>query len=151
MRTLVIAVLILLRCGAGNAQMIYQCPQAYPGKDAPSALLTGAFMDSGDTPGSRAYALPRDEAAEDGYDTAYIFADDEQAWLVCDYGARKRVKGRFHDGHEWNQRMRDGAVTWWIKLAPRAGRCNVQVREVKSDSRTKSTWTAAAFCKPSEP
>lgn len=108
-------------------------------------------MDAGDTPGSRSYAPPRDEAAEDGYDTPYTFADDEQAWLVCNYGAKKRVKGRFHDGHEWNQRMEDGAVTWWIKIAPKAGRCNVQVREVKSGSRNKSTWTAAAFCKPPEP
>lgn len=108
-------------------------------------------MDSEDTPGSRSYAAPRDEAAEDGYDIPYTFANDEQAWLVCDYGAERRIKGRFHDGHEWNQRMEDGAVTWWIKLAPRAGRCNVQVREVKSGSRNKTTWTAAASCKPFEP
>lgn len=150
MRTLFIAALIILPCGATNAQMIYRCPQVYPGKASP-APLTGAFMDSGDVPGTRSYAPPRDEAAEEGYDIPYTFADDEQAWLVCEYGGKKRIKGRFHDGHEWNQRMEVGTAAWSMKLAPKAGRCNVQVREVKSGAPSKSTWTVTAICKQPEP
>jgi hypothetical protein len=30
-------------------------------------------------------------------------AQPEPLWLICTYGARKRAKGRFHDGHEWGQ------------------------------------------------
>lgn len=147
MRTLILAALMILPSAATNAQMIYRCPQVYPGKDAPPAPLTGAFMDSGEVRGSRWYAPPRDEAAEEGYDTPYTFADEEQAWLVCSYGARKRIKGRFHDGHEWNQRMEGGIAQWWMKLAPKVGKCIVQIREIKSRDPSKSTWTVTAACK----
>jgi hypothetical protein len=87
-----------------------------------------------------------DEAAEEGQDIHYGFADDEQAWLVCSYGSRTRIKGRFHDGHEWNQHMEGGVAEWWIKLGPKVGRCTVQIREVKSHDPAKSAWTATAAC-----
>lgn len=146
MKILILAAFALLPCLA-NAGMIYRCPQSYPGKDAPSSPLTGAFMDSGPMHGSGQMAPPRDEAAEEGYDLPYAFSDDEQAWLICSYGAKKRIKGRFHDGHEWNQRMEGGAAEWWVKLAPQAGACTVQVREIKPRSPGKSTWTATATCR----
>ena len=81
------------------------------------------------------------------YDLPYSFADEEQAWLVCSYGGNKRVKGRFHDGHEWNQRMEGSVADWWVKLAPKVGICTVQVREMKSGVRRKSAWAATAVCK----
>lgn len=147
MRILLIAALAILPVGGADAQMSYRCPQIYPGNDAPPASLTGAFMESGEVRGNRSYAPPRDEAAEEGYDIPYSFADEEQAWLVCSYGGNKRVKGRFHDGHEWNQRMEGSVADWWVKLAPKVGICTLQVREMKSRVRSKSTWAATAVCK----
>jgi hypothetical protein len=149
MRPLILAVLITLSCGTGYAQMIYKCPQAYPGNDAPAAALTGGLMDSGEVPGNRFYAPPRDEAAKEGYDIPYSFADDEQAWLVCSYGAKKRIKGRFHDGHEWNQRMEGAIAEWWMRLAAKVSQCTVQVREIKSRTPSTSAWTVVALCNPS--
>jgi len=58
------------------------------------------------------------EAAEEGYDLHYGFADNEQAWLVCAYGAEKRIKGKVHDGHERGQAMSYGGIKWWMKLPP---------------------------------
>lgn len=145
MRILIIVALTILPWGVASAQMSYKCPQVYPGKDALPAPLTGAFMESGEVPGNRWYAPPREEAAEEGYDVPYSFADEEQAWLVCSYGGRKRIKGRIHDGHEWNQRMEGSVADWWMKLAPKVGNCTVQVREVKSRA-PKSLWTVTTTC-----
>lgn len=147
MRIVLLAVLVLSTATA-TAQ-VYRCPQTYPGKDAPPAPLTGAFMESGEGRGNRSYAPPRDEAAEEGYDIPYSFADEEQAWLVCSYGGKKRIKGRFHDGHEWNQRIQGSVADWWMKLTPKVGICTVQVREVKSRVPSKSRWTATATCEKS--
>jgi len=144
MRTL-FATLVLFATAA-HAQAAYRCPPTYPGKDAPPTPLTGASMRSGELHGNGWIAPPMDEAAEEGYDERYAFADDEQAWLVCTYGSRKRIKGRIHDGHEWAQRMEAGGSEWWIRLAPQVGTCTVQVREVKAGAPHKSTWTVEATC-----
>lgn len=146
MRSLLIAAMVLLPATV-HAQAVYRCPQTYPGKDTSPSPLTGASMRSGELHGSGWIAPPLDEAAEEGYDERYAFADDEQAWLVCTYGSRKRIKGRSHDGHEWAQRMEAGGSEWWIKLAPKVGICTVQVREIKPRDPGKSTWTATAVCK----
>lgn len=145
MKLLIVAILFFMPCAA-RADAVYRCPQTFPGNDAPPVPLTGAFMDAGPLHGTGQLAPPRDEAAEEGYDLPYAFADDEQAWLICSYGARKRIKGRFHDGHEWNQRMEGGVAEWWMKLAPKAGICTVQVREAKQRSAGKSIWTVTATC-----
>lgn len=137
---------LILSGTASNAADLYRCPQAYPGKDAPSAPLTGASMRSGELHGN-GWLTGDDEAAEEGQDIRYGFADDEQAWLVCTYGGNNRVKGRVHDGHEWNQRMEGGIAEWWVKLGPKISSCTVQIREVKSRTPGQGTWTAAAICK----
>ncbi|MDB5748898.1 MAG: hypothetical protein JWP72_3746 [Massilia sp.] len=108
-------------------------------------------MHTGEMRGDGWMAPPPEEAAEEGYDVRYGFADEEQAWLVCTYGGRKRNKGRFHDGHEWNQSMSDPVADWWMKLAPKVGVCTVQVREIKSRSPGKSMWTVTATCKQPSP
>lgn len=143
MRTLLFAVLAL-SFAATNAE-VYKCPQFYPGKDKPATPLTGALMTQGELRADGYWT--DDEAAEDGYDVHYAFEDDKQAWLVCSYGGKKRIKGRFHDGHEWNQRMEWGGIDWSVKLPPKMSRCTAQVREVKSGDRGTSTWTATATCK----
>jgi hypothetical protein len=146
-RTILIAALILFTATA-NAQ-VYRCPQTYPGKDGPPESLTGASMMYGERPSNglpfpAGWLTPSDEAAEEGYDLQYGLPENEQSWLICKYGARKRVRGRFHDGHEWGQFMEAGPIQWWMKLAPKVSVCTVQVREVKT---RKSTWTVAAVCK----
>lgn len=143
MKTILIAALVL--SGAATNAQVYRCPQVYPGKDAAAAPLTGASIRAGELHGD-GWLVGEDEAAEEGYDTRYGFADNEQAWLVCSYGGTKRNKGRFHDGHEWNQSMDWGGIEWWMKLAPKVGVCTVQVREFKSRDPAKSTWTATAIC-----
>lgn len=146
MRRLFLATaLSTLSCGAAHAQAIYKCPQLYPGKDAPPAHLTGASMRTGDL-GEGWIAPPMDEAAEGGYDERYVFADDEQAWLVCSYGARKRISGRFHDGHEWNQRMEGSSAHWRIRLAPKLAECTVQTRERKAHAGGKGMWIVTSVC-----
>lgn len=147
MRYLLLAVLVV-PCLSANAQ-VYKCPQTYPGKDAPATPLTGAYMHMGEIRGE-GWLQGDEEAAEEGYDARYAFPDEEQAWLVCSYGGRKRNKGRFHDGHEWNQSMSDPVAEWWTKLGPKVGVCTVQVREIKSRA-PKSTWTVTATCQQPSP
>lgn len=143
MRTLFFAALTLA-CAVSNAG-VYKCPQVYPGKDAPAVPLTGASMMWGELHGD-GYLHGDEEAANGGYDIRYGFADDEQAWLVCAYGADQRIKGKIRNGHEWGQTMSYGGIKWWLKLAPKAGNCTVQVRETKVSDSSKSTWTAIAIC-----
>lgn len=143
MRTILLAALVLSTATA--APEVYRCPQTYPGKDASATPLTGGAMMWGERNGN-GWLVPRDEAAEEGTDSHYSFVGDEQAWLVCSYGSRKRIKGRFHDGHEWGQQMEGGGSQWWMTLAPKVGECTVQIREVKA--RSQSTWTVAANCEP---
>lgn len=143
MRTLFFAALALA-CTVGNAA-VYKCPQVYSGKDAPAAPLTGASMMWGELHGD-GYLHGDDEAADGGYDIRYGFADDEQGWLVCAYGAGKRIKGKIHDGREWSQSMSYGGIKWWVKLDSKVGNCTVQVRETKVSDSSKSAWTATAIC-----
>ena len=143
MRTLFFAALTLA-CAVSNAA-VYDCPQVYPGKDASTASLTGASMMWGELHGD-GYLHGDDEAADGGYDIRYGFADDEQAWLVCAYGADKRIKGKIRDGREWGQSMSYGGIKWWVKLAPKVGNCTVQVRETNVTDSRKNIWTAAAVC-----
>lgn len=138
--------LMMLCFTAANAQFVYTCPQSYPDTDKPASPLTNATMARGTHRGDGLFAGDYAEAAEEGYDLRYPFAGDEQAWLVCGYGSTKRFKGRFHDGHEWNQRMEWGDSEWWLKLAPRIRECQVQVREAKSRTLDTSTWTVTATC-----
>ena len=142
MRALLIAILALFPVLA--CAQVYKCPQVYPDKDKPAAPLTGASMRQAE-PGPSGY-LTDEEAAEEGYDAHYAFDPEEPAWLVCWYGGNKRVKGRFHDGHEWNQRMASADYDWETKLAPRISNCTVQTRERKARSAGKSTWTVTAQC-----
>lgn len=145
MRSLLFAALLLF-CAAVNAQFVYKCPQTYPEKDQPATPLTNATMAWGELHGNGLFAGDYSEAAEEGYNLRYGFVGDEQAWLICGYGGTKRVKGRFHDGHEWNQRMGWGNSEWWVKIAPKVRACDVQVREVKNRDPSKSTWTVTATC-----
>lgn len=134
MRSVLFAVLATI-CGYASAQ-VYSCPQLYPGRDAPAAPLTGAAMMWGEFHGN-GYLHGDEEVVQGGYDVHYGFADDEQAWLICMYGGRKRTKGD----------MGWPGTKWWMQLAPKVGRCDVQVREIKSPGRGESTWTATAICK----
>lgn len=143
MKALLFAPLALI-CAVSNAH-VYECPKVYPGNDAPAAPLTGASMMWGEHHGN-GYIHGDDEAVEGGREIRYGFADDEQAWLVCAYGAKKRINGKFHDGHESGQAMSYGGIKWWMKLAPKVGNCTVQTREIKGDAPSKSTWTVTARC-----
>lgn len=147
MKCLLFAVLAVSCATAANAQFVYKCPQTYPGKDKPATPLTNATMAWGELRGNGMFAGDYSEAAEEGYDSRYPFAGEEQGWLICGYGGTKRIKGRFHDGHEWNQRMEWGTSEWWVKVAPKVNVCNVQVREVKSPGSDKRIWTVTATCK----
>lgn len=143
MRALLFAALVL-SSSATNAQ-VYKCPQVYPHKDKPAAPLTGATMRQAEERAGGYWT--DDEAADEGYDVHYAFDPNEQTWLVCFYGGKKRIKGRFHDGHEWNQRMVSAGIDWEMRLAPKVSECTVQVREVKTRTASKGTWTVTALCK----
>lgn len=133
MKTLLSAVLAF-SCTAVNAE-VYTCPQVYPGKNVATMPLTGASMMSGELHGN-GFLHGDEEKVAGGYDARYGFADDEQAWLICLYGGRKRTKVD----------MGWPGTQWWMKLAPQVGRCTVQVREGKNEAPAKSTWTATATC-----
>jgi hypothetical protein len=150
MRTLILTVL-LLPCAFASAQ-VYKCPPFYPGKDAGTKNLpvTNASVYWGELHGDGALKGD-DKPVQDGIDVHYGLANDEQGWLVCAYGGRKRIKGKVHDGHEWGQYMVSGNREWWMKLAPKVSLCTVQVREAKSRDQGKSTWTITAVCKQPEP
>jgi hypothetical protein len=107
--------------------------------------LTGASMMWGELHGD-GYLHGDDEAADGGYDIRYGFADDEQGWLVCAYGADKRINGKIHDGREWGQAMSYGGIKWWVRLAQKVGNCTVQVRESQGSDPGKRTWAATAIC-----
>jgi hypothetical protein len=139
----------LLLCGTTTNAQVYKCPAVYPNKNRPAAPLTDAMMRQTDpTPTNH---VKDEEAAEEGYDTHYALDPFDQTWLVCFYGGNKRIKGRFHDGHEWNQRMESADFDWEMRLAPKVRDCTVQVREIKARAPSKSTWTATAICKQAEP
>lgn len=135
---------VLLMPFATHAQ-VYRCPQVYPDKDKPAAPLTGAMVRQTEpTPTNN---LLDEEAAEEGFDSHYALDPDDQTWLVCFYGGNKRIKGRFHDGHEWNQRMASADFSWEMKLTPKLSDCTIQTREIKPRGPGKSTWTTTATCR----
>jgi hypothetical protein len=148
-RTLIAA--LVLSCSAVHAAE-YRCPHAYPGKDAPVTLLTGAMMMFGERPSNglpfpSGWDTPNELAVEDGTDLHYELPESEEGWLICEYGSRKRVKGRFHGGKEKGQYMEHyGQQSWFIKLAPKDRSCTVQIRENKIRDPSKSTWTVTASC-----
>lgn len=152
-RTLIAA--LALSSAVAHAEA-YRCPSNYPGKDAPAAALTNAYVMWGERPSSgppfpAGWVTPIEEVAEEGMNRHYGVPDDEPVWLICEYGARKRVKGRFHNGHEWGQHMEQlGEQPWFIRVAPRVTDCTVQTREIKRD-RGNSTWTVTADCKRAKP
>lgn len=149
-RTLIAA---LALTGAIAHAEVYRCPQTYPGKDAAPAPLTGAFMMWGERPSSgppfpSGWDTPDDRAAKEGMDQHYELPANEEGWLICQYGSGKRIKGRFQNGHEWGQHMEQlGQQPWFMKLAPNDTSCTVQIREIKTRSPGKSTWTVSAVCK----
>jgi hypothetical protein len=128
-----------------NAQ-VYTCPQTYPGNDRPAASLTSATMAWGEIHGTGLFAGDYSEAAQDGFNLRFPFMEDQQAWLVCSYGSKKRNRGQLHKGREWNQYMEWTPTEWWIQVAPKVRACDVQVREISTRVPGKSTWTATAVC-----
>lgn len=147
--------LLALTWGVTHAE-VYRCPQTYPGKDGPAIHLTGAMMMFGERPSNGVpfppgWDTPNDRVVEDGLDQHYELPDNEEGWLICEYGSRKRVKGRFHNGHEWGQHMEHyGKQSWFVKLAPKDASCTVHIREVKDRDPDKSKWEITAVCKHPE-
>ena len=148
-RTLIAA--LILSGAAVNAE-VYRCPPTYPGKDAPVAPLTNAYMMWGKRPASgppvpSGLDHPDEQEAAEGTDLHYELPENEEGWLICEYGSRKRIKGRFHGGHEYGQHMEPlGEQPWFVKLSPKATDCTVHIREVKTRDPSKSTWTITAVC-----
>jgi hypothetical protein len=100
----------------------------------------------GEIHGTGLFAGDYSEPAQDGFNLRFPFMDDQQAWLVCSYGSKKRNKGRFHEGRESSQYMEWTPIEWWVKIAPKVRACDVQVREMKTRDPGKNTWTATATC-----
>lgn len=144
--------LVVLSASTTHAE-VYRCPptypdQTYPIKNRPKAPLTGAEVMFGDRPtGGPPYPdgwlTPDEITAENGMDFHYALSADEQGWLICTYGARKRIKGQLNNGREWGQHMEPGQP-WFIKLPPKVTACTVHVRENRS--RQSGTWTVTAEC-----
>jgi hypothetical protein len=134
---------------------VYRCPptypdQSYPVKDVPNAPLTGAEIMFGERPSSGppypdGWITPDEIPREGGMDFQYWLSEDEHGWLICTYGARKRINGRLHGGKEWGQYMESGQP-WFVRLASKIKGCTVQVREIKTRDPNSSTWTATAIC-----
>jgi hypothetical protein len=143
MRTFLFTVLLL--SGTGISAQVYRCPQAYPGKDKPAAPLTGAIVRQ--TESTPTNNLLDEEAAEEGYDSHFALDPADQTWLVCFYGGNERIKGRFHDGHEWNQRIVSADSVWETRLVPKLSDCTIQTREAKTADPSKSVWSVTATCK----
>ncbi|KQV52252.1 hypothetical protein [Massilia sp. Root335] len=148
-RTLIAA--LVLSCSVARAGD-YRCPPTYPGKDAPADPLTNAYMMWGKRPSSgppfpSGWDHPDERAAAEGTDLRYELPANEEGWFICEYGSRKRIKGRFHGGHEWGQHMAPlGEQPWFIKVSPNDTRCVVRIREIKGCDPGKSTWTVTATC-----
>ncbi|WP_371762893.1 hypothetical protein [Massilia sp.] len=150
MKTALVAILTL-SCTAAYAD-VYRCPAAYPGKDAAALPLTGAMMMFGERPGNglpfpSGWDTPSDLEVEGGMDQHYELPENEQGWLICEYGSRQRVKGRIRNGHEYGQAMEHyGQQSWFIKLAPRDASCTVHIRETRFNDTNKRIWTVSATC-----
>lgn len=142
---------LVLSCTIAQAE-VYRCPQTYSEKDAPAESLTGAYMMWGERPSDGppfplGWDTPREEAVAEGLDLHYGLPEDEQSWLICQYGARKRVQGRLLKGREWGQHMAGSErYLWFLKLRPKISVCTVRIREIKSRGPSKSTWTVTAVC-----
>jgi hypothetical protein len=153
-RTLIAA--FALTCAVSEAAE-YRCPptypdQTYPVKNVPNAPLTGADVMFGQRP-SRGlpypdgWVTPDEKAAKDGVDRDYWLPENEPGWLICTYGARKRVKGQFHDGLEWGQHMEYGSgQPWFMTLPSGTTSCLVRIREARGSNPGKSTWNVTATC-----
>lgn len=156
-RTLIAA--LSLSCAIASAE-VYRCPptypdQTYPVKDVPNAPLTGAEIMFGERPSSGppypdGWLTPDEIPKKGGLDLRYPLSKDDKGWLICTYGARKRIKGQLRDGYEWGQHMGSGQP-WFVKLLPKTTDCTVQIREIKTHSASKSTWTVTAICQQSAP
>jgi hypothetical protein len=143
---------LALSCASAHAE-VYRCPQTYPGDDGPPAPITSATIMWGERPTGDGppfppgWITPDEKAVKDGTDDTYALDAEEPSWLICDYGATKRIAGKSHNGHEWGQRMGGGKFLWFVKLLPITGLCTVQSREIKAREPNKSNWTVTAICK----
>ena len=120
MRAFALAVLL---APTVHAQVV-ECPKFYPWQDTPlaevpyrhagkgvvaRAQLSGASMYVGDWNG-RGELVGDGKKVRGGRDTRYGFEPGDVKWLVCTYG-------------------RDGSVTWWEQMDPKATSCVVRLRE----------------------
>jgi hypothetical protein len=147
----ILATLFALSAYVAHAE-VFRCPptypdQTYPIKDKPNAPLTGAEVMFGDRPTSGppypdGWLTPDEIAQEGGMDFRYALSENEQGWLICTYGARKRIKGRFHGAKESGQHMEPGQP-WFIRLPQKVTACTVHVRETQP-----LTWVVTAECAP---
>ena len=101
----------------------------------------------GEIHGTGLFAGDYSEPAQDGFNLRFPFMEDQQAWLVCSYGGKKRNKGQFHERREWNQYMEWTPIEWWVRIAPKVRACDVQVREIKTRDPNNGTWTVTATCR----
>lgn len=111
------AALLLLACGAANAQVI-ECPPAFPLE--PTALvgdsraiagrrwLNNGTVVLGNLGGNTEMYGDR-KNVKSGVDVRYGLGASEQKWFVCQYG-------------------RDGAIGSWRPIDAKATRCKMQLR-----------------------
>jgi hypothetical protein len=110
-------VLLLLVCGAANAQVI-ECPATFPYEPAPLARdskgivapsrLNGGGAYFGEL-GGRGELHGERKEVKGGTDVRYGFAEDDQKWFVCGYGS-------------------DGAIGSWRAVDAKAAACTMRQR-----------------------
>lgn len=108
---------LALACGAACAEVI-ECPPAYPLASTPLAsdskasasrsLLFGGGVFIGEL-GGTGEMHGDDRAVKGGNDVRFDFRPTELRWFVCSYG-------------------RDGAITSWREIDPKATYCVLQRR-----------------------
>jgi hypothetical protein len=127
----------LVLCCAGAQAGICHRPSSYPSKDVPPLPLTDAYRIWGEQPTSgppfpSGWDRPKGHPAAEGVDLHYDIPEHEEGWFICEYRSRKRIEGKFRNGHEYGQQMEQfGEELWFIKLAPNDTTCMIGIREVK--------------------
>jgi hypothetical protein len=154
MKSAFIAVLIL--AASTSRAEVFRCPptyldQNYPVKNLPNAPLTGAEIMFGERPSSGppypdGWLTPEEIPKEGGMNFRYGLSEDDKAWLICTYGARKRIKGRLHGNKEWGQHMESGQP-WFMRLPAKVKECTVQVRESGNPDPNETIWMVTTICR----